>query len=130
MADRIRVALIGAGRTGTPLLKELLKYRYVEVAGVVDRNPNAEGVRLAARKGIFTTTKPMEIIKKGGDIDILIELSGDRKLKKSLKSHFAKTRNKKTIIMHDLIARLFISVCTKKARLIPSFHPEDIGIGG
>lgn len=130
MADKIRVALIGAGRTGTPLLKEFLKYRYVEVVGVADINPAAEGIRLAAKKGIFTTAKPMDIVRKAGDIDILIEVSGDRKLKRSLKNHFEKTGNKKTIIMHDLIARLFISVCTKKSKLIPSFHPEDVGIGG
>lgn len=129
MADRVRIALFGAGRTGTPLLKELLKYRYVEVVGVADRNVRAAGIRLAAQKNIFTTDKPMEVLKKVGEIDIIIEVTGDKKLKKQLKSHLLKSKNKKTIIMHDLLARLFISVCTKKSKLIPSLHPEDIGIG-
>ena len=129
MADKIRVALFGAGRTGTPLLKELLKYRYIEVVGVADRNARATGIRLAGQKGIFTTDKPMEVVKKAKDMDIIIEVTGDRKLKKQLKAHLLKSRNKKTIIMHDLIARLFISVCTKKSKLIPSLHPEDVGIG-
>lgn len=129
MADKVRIGLIGAGRTGTPLLKEFLKYRYVEVIGVADISEKAPGVRLAAAKGIFTTTKPMDLVKKSVDIDILIEVSGDLKLKKRIKEYLAKSRNKKTIIMHDLIARLFISMMTKKAKLIPGFHPEDVGIG-
>ena len=50
-------------------------------------------------------------------------------LKKNIKDFLAKSRNKRTIIMHDLIARLFISVSTRKAKLIPGFHPKDVGIG-
>ncbi|MDA8079782.1 MAG: hypothetical protein M0Z79_12695 [Nitrospiraceae bacterium] len=129
MADTVRVALFGAGRTGTPLLKEFLKYKYITLVGVADHNPRAAGIRLAAKQGIFTTTKPMEVLKKTGDVDIIIEVTGDKKLKKQLKTYLLKTKNKRTIIMHDLIARLFISVCTKKSKLIPSLHPEDIGIG-
>lgn len=129
MADKVRIGLIGAGRTGTPLLKEFLKYKYVEIVGVADVSEKAQGIKLAVSKGIFTTTKPMDLVKLSADIDILIEVSGDMKLKKKIKEYFAKSRNKKTIIMHDLTARLFISMITKKIKLIPGFHPDDIGIG-
>jgi acetaldehyde dehydrogenase (acetylating) len=129
MADKVSVALIGAGRTGTPLLRELLKYSYVKIVGVADLNPSAEGIKLAAEKGIFTTSDPMALVKKGADIDILVEVSGDGSLKKTIKDQFEKSKNKHTIIMHDLIARLFISVCTQQQKLIPSLHPDDVGIG-
>ena len=129
MADKVKVGLIGAGRTGTPLLKEFLKYTYVEIIGVADINEKAQGIKLAVSKGIFTTTKPMGLVKRSADIDILIEVSGDMKLKKKIKEYLAKSRNKKTIIMHDLTARLFISMTTKKTKLIPGFHPDDVGIG-
>lgn len=129
MADKIKVGLIGAGRTGTPLLKELMKFRYIEIIGVADLNPKAQGIKLAAVKKIFTTAKPMELVRKAADIDILIEVSGDAKLKKGIKDYLKKSKNKRTIIMHDLIARLFISVATKKTKLIPGFHPKDIGVG-
>jgi len=129
MADTVKVGIIGAGRTGTPLLKELMKFRYVEIIGVADINPKAPGMGIAAKKGIFTTAKPMDLIKKSDNIDILIEVSGDVKLKKNIKDFLKKSRNKKTIIMHDVIARLFISITARMAKLIPSFHPEDIGIG-
>lgn len=121
--------MIGAGRTGTPLLKELLKYHYIKVVGVADRKEGVAGVKMAAKKGIYTTTDPMAMLQKKKGIDILIDVRGDRKLKKTIKDFFTKSRNTKTIIMHDLIARLFISVSTKKSSLIPGFHPKDVGIG-
>ena len=129
MTDMIGVALICAGRTGTPILKELLKYPYITLVGVADLNPTAEGIKIAAEKGIYTTSDPMALVGKGDRIDILIEVSGDMALKKAVKSAFAKSGNKKTIIMHDLIARLFISVCTQQNTLIPTMHPDDVGIG-
>jgi hypothetical protein len=58
-----------------------------------------------------------------------VEVSGDGSLKKTIKDQFEKSKNKHTIIMHDLIARLFISVCTQQQKLIPSLHPDDVGIG-
>lgn len=129
MASTVKVALFGAGRTGTPLLKELMKYKYVKVVGVADRKEKAAGVRLAAKKKIYTTTDPMKLLKKSKNADILIDVTGDVRLKKGIKDFLVKSRNKKTIIMHDLIARLFISVSTRKSRLIPSFHPKDVGVG-
>jgi predicted homoserine dehydrogenase-like protein len=129
MASTVKVALIGAGRTGTPLLKELMKHKYVKVVGVADRKGNATGVKLAAKKKIYTTTDPMKLLKKSKSIDILIDVTGDTRLKKGIKDFLAKSRNKRTIIMHDLIARLFISVSTRKSKLIPGFHPKDVGIG-
>jgi acetaldehyde dehydrogenase (acetylating) len=129
MSDKISVAIIGGGRTGTPLLKELLKYTYIEIVGVADLDPNAEGIKLAAAKGIFTTSDPMELIMKGGFIDILVEVSGDNNLKRTIKSEFERSGNTRTIIMHDLIARLFISVCTQQQQLVSSLHPQDVGVG-
>lgn len=129
MPDSITVALIGAGRTGGPLLAELVKYPYVTIIGVADLNPASDGVALAKSKGIYTTTDPMELVAKDASIDILVETSGDVALKQAIKDRFEASGNKRTIIMHDLIARLFISVCTQQTDLVPSFHPQDVGIG-
>jgi predicted homoserine dehydrogenase-like protein len=129
MPDKINIALIGAGRTGTPLLKEMLKYSYLNIVGVADLNASAEGMKIAKDNGIFTTTAPVDLISKGDLIDILVEVSGDLALKKVIKEHLMNTDNKKTIIMHDLIARLFISMTTQQSKLIPSLHPDDVGVG-
>jgi predicted homoserine dehydrogenase-like protein len=129
MAGSLKVALIGAGRTGTPLLKELLKYKYINLVGVVDRKEGAPGIKLAAKKKIYTTGDPLALLKKKKNIDIVIDVTGDSKLKKAIKDFLVTSRNTKTIIMHDLIARLFISISTRKSKLIPSLHPKDVGIG-
>jgi len=129
MSDTLRVAIIGGGRTGTPLLQELLKYAYIDIVGVADLDPYAEGIKLAAAKGIFTTSDPMELVMKGAFIDILVEVSGDITLKRTIKAEFERSGNTGTIIMHDLIARLFISVCTHQQQLIPGLHPQDVGVG-
>lgn len=129
MKNTISVGLIGGGRTGTPLLQELLNYSYVTFAGVADINDQAEGMVLAREKGIATFTDPMALVFLGDEIDILIEVSGDTSLKKQIKDVYGKSDNRHTLIMHDLIARLFISVCTRQPELIPTFHPADIGVG-
>lgn len=129
MSEKVNVALIGAGRTGSPLLKEMLKYPYVNIVGVADLNADAEGMKVAVSNGVYTTTDPIELISKGQKIDILVELSGDGSLKRVIKDYFQNTGNKKTIIMHDLIARLFVSMTTGEQQLVPSLHPEDVGIG-
>jgi predicted homoserine dehydrogenase-like protein len=129
MSEKINVALIGAGRTGTPLLKEMIKYSYINIVGVADLNEAAEGMRMAEDNGLFATTNPVDLISKGEEIDILVEVSGDPSLKKVIKDYMQNTNNKKTIIMHDLVARLFISMTTRQDKLIPSLHPDDVGIG-
>lgn len=129
MSDKINIGLIGAGRTGTPLLKEMLKYSYVNIVGVADLNESAEGMQVAKDNGVFVTTNPVDLISKGEEIDILVEVSGDLSLKKVIKDYLQNTRNKKTIIMHDLVARLFISMTTQQTSLIPALHPDDVGVG-
>lgn len=129
MPEKINVALIGAGRTGTPLLNEMIKYSYINIVGVADLNASAEGMKIAEENKIFATTNPVDLISKGEEIDVLVEVSGDLSLKKVIKDYFQNTNNKKTIIMHDLVARLFISMTTQQEQLIPSLHPEDVGVG-
>ncbi|PLY05574.1 MAG: hypothetical protein C0624_04805 [Desulfuromonas sp.] len=129
MKNSVSIGLIGAGRTGTPLLQELLNYPYITFAGVADLNDSAEGMVLAREKGIATFTDPMALVALGDEIDILVEVSGDGSLKKKIKDAFGDSGNRHTLIMHDLIARLFISVCTRQPDMIPSLHPDDIGVG-
>jgi len=125
----LSIALIGAGRTGTPLLKDLMQYSYIKVLGVADIDAESPGMRLAKDKGIPCFTQPMDLVREVGEVDILIEVSGDLELKTRIKTYFEETGNRKTLIMHDLIARLLISLCDRSPHLVPSFHPEDEGIG-
>lgn len=129
MSQTLSIALIGAGRTGTPLLQDLLQYNYIKILAVADVDPTSPGMQLAENHQIPCFTDPMALVKAVEEVDILVEVSGDLKLKEQIKSLYEQTGNRKTLIMHDLIARLLISLCSRSPELIASFHPEDQGIG-
>ena len=127
--ETLTVALIGAGRTGTPLLRDLLDYSYVQVLGVADQQESSPGMQLARDYSIPCYQDPMELVQEIGEVDILVEVSGDKGLKGRIKQHYVNTGNSRTIIVHDLLARLMISLSDRSPFLVPSFHPEDKGIG-
>jgi acetaldehyde dehydrogenase (acetylating) len=125
----VRVAIVGGGRTGTPLLERFVNVPYIDVVGVADVDPDSPGAALARDNGIFFTTDALLFAAKGDEIDLLLEVSGDASLKRRLKDAFIQEGNRHTIIMHDLIARMMISLVEGSDTLAPSFHPEDVGIG-
>lgn len=127
--ESLSIALIGAGRTGTPLLKDLLQYPYIHVVGVADQDAASPGMRLAKGKGIPCYLEPMDLVKEAGEVDLLVEVSGDPTLKGQIKAYYERTGNRKTLLVHDLLARLMISLSDRSPRLVPSFHPDDEGIG-
>jgi predicted homoserine dehydrogenase-like protein len=129
MSQNISIAVIGAGRTGSPLLSELLQYDYIQVLGVADLDPESTGMTLARERQIPCFLDPLEMVEAVGEVDILVEVSGDRELKAKIKQRYETTGNRHTIILHDLVARLVISVCTRSPILVPARHPDDHGIG-
>jgi acetaldehyde dehydrogenase (acetylating) len=129
MGDMVRIAVVGGGRTGTPLIEEFLKRPYARLVGVADVDPESPGARLARDNGVFFTTDALLFAAKGDDIDLLIEVSGDPTVKRRLKDAFIQEGNRHTIIMHDLIARLVMTIVTGSDELLPSVHPDDVGVG-
>lgn len=127
--NKVKIGLIGAGRTGTPLMENLSKYDYVEIKGVADISDDSPGMIFAKEKGIFTTTDPMDLAHMGADIDIMIEVSGDGSFKKKLKEYYEQNGNTHTVIMHDIVARLLLSVLSGSDELVATYHPGANGIG-
>jgi predicted dehydrogenase len=58
MADKVRIAIVGGGRTGTPLIEQFMDIPYVELMGVADVDPESPGAQLAKDNGVFFTTPP------------------------------------------------------------------------
>lgn len=129
MADIVRIAIVGGGRTGAPLIEEFLKRPYVKLVGVADMDADSPGARVAKDNGVFFTTDAMLFAAKGDEIDLLIEVSGDPTVKRRLKDAFIAEGNRHTIIMHDLVARLVMTMVSGADELMPSVHPEDVGVG-
>ncbi|MDP2233240.1 MAG: hypothetical protein Q8K89_06360 [Actinomycetota bacterium] len=129
MADTVRVGIVGGGRSGTPLLKDFLTRGFIEVVGVADRDLNSPGMQLAREHNIFVTADADVLAAKGRDIDLIIEVSGDPSVKPMLKDAFIAQQNRETVILHDIVARLILSLVTDSSELVETFHPGDVGIG-
>ena len=127
--QKIRVAVVGGGRTGTPLIDDLLRRPFVELVGVADVDTDSPGSVLARDNGVFVTSDFEELASMGDGVDIIIEVSGDPVVKPKLKNAFVVQGNRTTIIMQDIVARLIMSIVADSDVLLESVHPEDRGIG-
>lgn len=107
---KIRILLIGAGETGTPLLRQLLAAPFVEMVGVADLNQNLSGITLAREHAVATTTDYLTLMGPQNAIDIIIDVTGVAKVREHLRRHLQESGNHHTIIMHELIAVLLMSL--------------------
>lgn len=120
--QKIRIGVIGAGETGTPLLTQLLDASFVEVVGVADLNEDMPGMRVARARGIKTTKDFMDIARLGNDLDILIDVTGVPAVREKLRTFFHDSGNHHTIIMHEMIAILMMSLSQNK--LVSTKHNQ------
>lgn len=116
------VAVVGAGETGTPLLQRLLDAPFVTVKGVADLDPQAPGMQLAQSRDITTTTDFMDLARLGEQLDILIDVTGAPKVRERLRQHMQETGNHHTIIMHEVVVQLLLSLT--KGQLVRFKHGD------
>jgi len=111
-----RIAMIGAGDTGTPLLAALLTAPYVELVGVAELDHATPGVQMALAHGVYVTRDFTELARRGDDIDILVDLTGVGSVRDTLRRLMQETGNEHTLIMHERIALLLMSLgCGRQA---------------
>ncbi len=82
----MRIAIVGAGKGGSNLLKVLSATSGIEMSVIVDQNSGAEGLRLAREKGIPTEGN-VEAIERYG-VDVVIEATGSSAVMSKLQSHY------------------------------------------
>ena len=109
-----RIAVIGAGETGTPLLKQLLDAPFVQVLGVADLDLTMPGIALAKERGVKVTADFMELARLGKEVDIIIDVTGAPKVREALRKHMVDSGNDHTLIMHERIALLMLSLSAGK----------------
>ena len=115
-----RIALIGAGETGTPLLEQLLAAPFVKMLGVADLDEQSPGMVLARRHGVHVTTDFTELAAIGEELDILIDVTGKPEVRELLRKQMIDSGNRHTLIMHELISLLMLSLSAGK--LVESKH--------
>lgn len=112
--SEFRIVVIGAGETGTPLLTQLLGASFVKVLGVADLDPDQPGIALARQHGVATTQDFMTLVSKGNEVDIIIDVTGVPKVREELRKYMVDTGNDHTLIMHEQIALLMMSLSAGK----------------
>ena len=70
----MKVLLIGAGKGGSALLTILHEDKEIEIVGVVDNNPQSEGLKIARQYNILTYTHYEKLIKRD-DLDVIIDVT-------------------------------------------------------
>ena len=118
--DKISVAVIGGGETGTPLLRQFLDADFVEVMGVADLDTTAPGMQIAMEHGIATTTDFMGLVRENEALDVVIDVTGVDEVRTSLRKHLEKTGNRHTVIMNEVIVCLLMSL--SRGSLIKQKH--------
>lgn len=118
-----RIAVIGAGETGTPLLKQLLDAPFVQVLGVADLDLTMPGIALAKERGVKVTADFMELARLGKEVDIIIDVTGAPKVREALRKHMVDSGNTHTLIMHESIALLMMSLSAGK--LVSGKHGDQ-----
>ncbi|MEI7613379.1 MAG: oxidoreductase [Betaproteobacteria bacterium] len=108
--NEFRVAVIGAGETGTPLLKQLLESGFIKVLGVADLDLAMPGIALAQKHGVMVTSNFMELAAFGKDVDVIVDVTGAPKVREALRKHMVETGNNHTLIMHERIALMMMSL--------------------
>lgn len=109
-SNQFNIAVIGAGQAGLELLGRLFKAEFVNVMGVADTNPEAPGVLLAKEQGIPVTTDMYDLLVDSHEIDILIDVTGIKTVRDALRAHMQEAGNHHTVIMHERISALLISL--------------------
>jgi len=82
----IRVLLIGGGKGGTSIMKELLLLDNVKIMGLADINPEAPGCQLAASQGIVVWQNYKEMLQSLS-YDVVIEATGVPNIHKEINKY-------------------------------------------
>ncbi|TWA64407.1 hypothetical protein FBZ82_11097 [Azospirillum brasilense] len=121
--DIFRIAVIGAGETGTPLLTRLLDAPFVEILGVADLDAEAPGMRLARDRGVATTTDFMDLARLGAAVDVLIDVTGVPAVREALRHHMQDSGNTHTLIVHEMVVQFMLSLLS--GRLVQLKHEVE-----
>lgn len=80
----MRLVLIGAGKGGAALLTTFSEYEDVSVVGVADLDNDAEGMKLARKLDIPTSTNFEDLISTT-EIDLIVNVTGNKKVSETVK---------------------------------------------
>ena len=122
MSDKISIAIIGGGETGTSLMKSLLKYEFIEIVAIADLNKESSGFQFAKESGIKAVADLSDIIKMGNKVDIIADAVGKKEIRIALRYELKTARNDHTVIIPELIVLTMIAMSNNSREIPRSKH--------
>ena len=114
-----KVAIIGAGKGGTSILRALQGIETVQVAGICDVNEQAPGMVLAREIGVQAYTD-IDRILAIPDLDIVIEATGVKKVQQQVEE--SKAEHVDMVDSHG--ANLMMTLVESREEMIHTLHGE------
>lgn len=112
------VLIIGAGNGGTAILNFLLMAKDYRVIGVIDSNPDAEGMKLARIYQIETASSWSRLIKHPPDI--IFEVTGNDNVYQEI----AREKEEETILVQGRVAFILANLIQEKEELMKKSQEE------
>lgn len=119
------IAIIGLSSAGTELFKAMigLKNKGINVIGVSESS-FTEGSQLAQELGV-TNMSIDQIIEMGDGVDVIFDLSGNRDIRKELRTTLFSSQNQHTVIAPECVARIMYTMISDQE--LPGSHNANIG---
>ncbi|MDH5716250.1 MAG: diguanylate cyclase [Spirochaetia bacterium] len=108
--EKHNVAIVGCGRGGSAILEMLKDNSIINIVGVADLNPMANGIFLAKRLKVPIYTKYRDLLTD--DIELVIDVTGNRMVFEELKQ----IKSEKTEIMGGLAANLMWKLAEERRK--------------
>lgn len=118
------VAIIGLGRVGSAFLQRMLHQErnglYVVAVSELRETP---GLIMAQEEGIRCLTVD-EIICLGPKVDIIFDLTGEKRLREDIRRKLSITDNSHTVLAPESVARLIWTIICDKIKF-PDHHDSQ-----
>jgi hypothetical protein len=120
VADTLNIVIIGGSQTAKQLILDFESRPFVRVVGVADIDPASAAAEFAQQAGLRFTTDIHEFANLDPSPDIVVDVCGRPHVNPALTETFAPPEEGGPVIVHDLIARLLVSIAADSLELAPS----------
>lgn len=120
MDGRLRVAIVGGSDTARQLITDFLSRPFIEVVAVADLNENSPGARAAKKASIPFTTDLTTFSELDPQPDLVIDVCGKPHVNPTLEATFPDDATESPAVVHDVVARLVLSLAADSRTLAPS----------
>ena len=116
----MKIAIVGAGQGGSLILKSLQGLEEANIVAICDLDPNAPGMILARKLGIRTTNNLDEILKLP-NLDIIIEVTGSKKVQEIIYNNKASS----TTVLEAQAAKLMMNIIQSREKMLSQLQYSE-----